>query len=73
MASDRNNVVQLRPRKIRNSGADAGFLGCPVCHGDEFAVVVRGLPAEPYIAALICAACEPEVEISVSVGRLGHG
>lgn len=68
-------VIPFRSRgqRIRNAGEDAGFLGCPRCHGDEWAVVCRGLPGKPYIAALICAACEdPIVELNVTQGMLGH-
>lgn len=70
MTTNTSNVVPLKGHKIRNGGPDAGFLGCPACQGDEFAVVCRGLPAAPYVAALICAACEPVVEIQVVDGRV---
>jgi len=63
-------VVRLDDYRVRHGGDDAGFLGCPQCQGDEFAVVCRGLPAKPFVAALICAACEPPVEIGVEFGEL---
>lgn len=72
MASD-GKVVKFPAHRLRSAADDAGFLGCPVCQGDEFAVVCRGLPGRPFVAALICAACEPVVEISVVDGRLRFG
>lgn len=65
-------VIQLAPYRVRNAGEDAGFLGCPKCQGDEWAVVCRGLLGKPFIAALICAACDPVVEIGVVNGYVGN-
>ncbi len=70
--ANQGKIVNLDAYRVRNGGEDAGFLGCPKCHGDEFAVVCRGLPAKPFVAALICAACEPPVEISVAFGELRY-
>jgi hypothetical protein len=42
---------------------DAGFLACPACHAGEFAVVCRGVPDGPYIAALVCAECDTELPV----------
>ncbi len=67
-----SKVVSLDEYRIRHGGDDAGFLGCPACGGDEFAVVCRGLPAKPFVAALICAECDPVIEIGVLNGYLGQ-
>ena len=50
--------------RLEAAADDAGFLGCPACHTDEFAVVCRGVPAAPRIVALICAACDLEIPVS---------
>lgn len=69
MGEDKVVPFRTRGQRIRNAGEDAGFLGCPRCQGDEWAVVCRGLPGRPYIAALICAECEnPITEINVVQG-----
>jgi hypothetical protein len=67
------SVVKFPAHKVRAAAPDAGFLGCPQCGGDEFAVVCRGLPARPFVAALICAECDPPLEITVADGVLTHG
>lgn len=64
------DVVNLEAHRLRAAGDDAGFLGCPKCGGDEFAVVCRGLPGKPFVAALVCAACDPPLEIGVEFGEL---
>ena len=69
---DTAKVVRLESYRVKRGGDDAGFLGCPGCQGDEFAVVCRGLPAKPFVAALICAACDPPVEIGVEFGELRY-
>ena len=48
---------------LKSAGPDGGFLACPACQSDEFAVVCRGLPAAPYIAAVVCAACDMEIPV----------
>jgi transcription elongation factor Elf1 len=65
-----DNVVPLDSRRRSTPPDDAAFLTCPVCGGDEFAVVCRGLPATPFVAALLCATCDPVVEIAVEAGEL---
>lgn len=64
-------VVPLDEYRVKAGGDDAGFLGCPKCQGDEFAVVCRGLPGKPFVAALLCVACDPVVEIPVANGWIG--
>lgn len=61
-------IVDLAAYRVKHGGDDAGFLGCPQCEGDEFAVVCRGLPGTPFVAALICAACDPPIEMGVLNG-----
>jgi hypothetical protein len=50
---------------LRSAGPDAGFLACPACQDEsgDFAVVCRGIPAAPYIAVLVCAACDTEIPV----------
>lgn len=55
------------PAPIHQTDDDKGFLGCPACHNDEFAVVCSGVPLEPRIAALVCSQCE--IEIPVADGK----
>lgn len=47
------------------AGDDAGFMACPACQDEagDFGVVCRGVPAEPRIVALICAACDTEIPV----------
>lgn len=58
-------VVRLDRYRVRSGGDDAGFLGCPACQDErgDFGVVCRGLPARPYVAAVICAACDLEIPV----------
>jgi hypothetical protein len=69
-AVQQGTVVKLADYRVRHGGDDAGFLGRPRCQGDEFAVVCRGLPGRPFVAALICAVCDPPVEIGVNGGEV---
>lgn len=66
------SVVPFPEHRVRSAAPDAGFLGCPRCGGGDFAVVCRGLPARPFVAALICVECEPPLEILVVNGVLTH-
>ncbi len=57
---------------IVGGGPDAGFLGCPDCGGDEWAVVCRGLPGRPHVAVLLCAECDPPREVYVRNGEISY-
>lgn len=66
-------VVDLQAYRVTHCGDDAGFLACPRCEGDDWAVVCRGTTGRPFIAALVCVVCDPPFELSVVNGVLQHG
>lgn len=53
------------PLPVHQTETDRGFLGCPACYHDEFAVVCDGIPLEPRVVALVCTQCEIEVPIAL--------
>lgn len=53
-----DNVVDIQ--RYRD---DAAFLFCPKCETDSFHVVARGTNKQPFIAAVVCAACDGEILI----------
>ena len=63
-----DNVIPVDFSHPRDDGAR--FLCCPGCGHDEFAVVCRFNETGPYVSALVCTVCEPEVEIGVWYGEL---
>lgn len=63
-------VVRFPAHRVKAAADDAGFLGCPQCSGDEFAVVCRGLPLKPFVASLVCAVCDPPFEIGLTSGAI---
>lgn len=67
-----DRVVDLDAYRVKHGGDDAGFLHCPKCEGGDWAVVCRGLPAKPFIAALICVECDPPTEIGILNGYPHH-
>ena len=75
MSDDR--VVDLAARRaaytVKRGGDDAGFLHCPKCEGGDWAVVCRGLPGRPYVAALVCVECDPPTEVGIEKGALRYG
>jgi hypothetical protein len=58
-----------RPIKLDCAANDAGFMGCPACQADEFAVVCRGVPDAPHIVALVCAQCDTEIPVEDGAPR----
>ena len=61
-------VIDLDAYRIKHGGDDAGFLHCPRCEGGDWAVVCRGVPGKPFIAALVCVECDPPQEMGVVNG-----
>lgn len=57
-----SNIVDFMAR-LRAKAGDAAFMCCPACGGEDLAVVVRWSGPRPFIAALVCAACETEVGV----------
>jgi hypothetical protein len=66
MASEKPETT---PRVLDCAGPDAGFMACPACQADEWAVVCRGVPVRPYIVALVCAACDAELPVEDGAPR----
>jgi uncharacterized protein YbaR (Trm112 family) len=59
-----------RPETTLDCAApDAGFMACPTCQADEFAVVCRGVPDAPRIVALVCATCDTEIPVEDGAPR----
>jgi hypothetical protein len=48
---------------LQSAAPDAGFMGCPSCGADEFAVVCHGVPDRPHIVALVCVECDTEIAV----------
>lgn len=68
--SPQTSVINLEERQRQRGGDDARFLVCPKCDGAEYAVVCRFNGNRPFIAALVCTACEDAEHIDVIGGEL---
>lgn len=76
MAPAGAKVISLEAAQRARGGDDARFLACPACGGEDWAVVCRFASGRPFIAGLVCAACEPEAQsggLGVVNGFLADG
>lgn len=64
------SVVDLASVRHARGGDDAVFLVCNRCKAEEFSVVCRMQSGRPFVAALVCVACDPVNEIGVVGGLL---